>query len=250
MIDIDKAKKIFREYVSNYNIDNKKIRVKFLHTLRVVDLCKNIAMSLNMSDEEQSLAELLGLLHDIGRFEQCRLYDSFDDLKTVDHGHLGVSILKENNFIRNFIEEDIYDDLIYKVVECHNKKDIPDSYNDKEKLYSKIIRDADKIDILYIATTSDRFSNIKEEVINDKVLDSIINKKNVDRIHVNNELDSVILEMSFIYDLNFQYSIDLLREKNYIGMIVDIIDLHDKKAIEKMNKIVDSINNNFNLIKE
>ena len=70
MLDIENAKKVFQEYVDSFDKTQNGIRLKNAHTYRVADLIKTLAESISFSDEEIELAELIGLLHDIGRFEQ------------------------------------------------------------------------------------------------------------------------------------------------------------------------------------
>ena len=55
--------------------------------------------------------------------------------------------------IREFVLNNEYDSIIYKAIKNHNKYKIEEGLSEKEKLYSKIIRDADKIDIINIFTT-------------------------------------------------------------------------------------------------
>jgi len=81
MIDIEKAKKVFDEYTKNYDINDGKVALKVAHILRVSELSRKIAISLNLSQEDIQLAELIGLLHDIGRFEQIKRYNTFIDNK-------------------------------------------------------------------------------------------------------------------------------------------------------------------------
>ena len=50
------------------------------------------------------LAAYCGLLHDIGRFEQLKRYNTFVDSKSIDHGLLGYEILKEDNYINKYID--------------------------------------------------------------------------------------------------------------------------------------------------
>ena len=73
MIDISKAKNAFKKYISDYNINDSKISLKIIHMYHVADNSATIAQMLGLDVDEQKLAELIGLLHDIGRFEQIRL---------------------------------------------------------------------------------------------------------------------------------------------------------------------------------
>ena len=86
MIDIENAKKEFMNYVKKYDINNGRIHLKVKHILRVAEVSKIIATKLNLTENQIRLAELIGLFHDIGRFEQVRLYDTFSDKDSgLDH---------------------------------------------------------------------------------------------------------------------------------------------------------------------
>lgn len=96
-IDRNRVLQRFKEYTDVYDASDEKIALKIRHTYRVAGLCEQIARSEKRSEEEQSLAWLLGMLHDIGRFEQLRRYDTFSDADSVDHAQLGADILFGEN---------------------------------------------------------------------------------------------------------------------------------------------------------
>ena len=133
MIDREKALKTFNTYVSKYNTEDEKIKLKIEHIQRVAKNANDIAENLNLSKEDIDLAWLIGLLHDIGRFEQVRLYHTFNDGKSVNHAEIGVKILFEDGLIREFIEDEQYDEIIKKAILNHNKLQI-----DKELTERKI----------------------------------------------------------------------------------------------------------------
>ena len=66
------AGEIFRRYAEQYDMQNTLIRHKVEHTFRVAELCGRYAEALAMAGEDTDLAWLIGLMHDIGRFEQAR----------------------------------------------------------------------------------------------------------------------------------------------------------------------------------
>ena len=180
MIDIKKSKDEFMKYTNNYDIENENIERKIYHSLRVMEISKKIATNMGLENEKIELATLIGLLHDIGRFEQFKIYQTYSDLESIDHGDLGADILKQNNFIRNFIKEAKYDEIILKSVQNHNKYKIADDLNKEEKLFCKIVRDADKIDILYEAIEifwKKGREEIQNDLISDKVYNEFLNKK-------------------------------------------------------------------------
>ncbi len=74
----------------------KNIDLKIRHTYRVCDNVSRIAKSLEMGRDDLLLAEVLALFHDIGRFEQLKVFGSFDDRITVDHAKLGLKVLNSS----------------------------------------------------------------------------------------------------------------------------------------------------------
>lgn len=94
----------FAEYVRNYDPSDEKIKLKIDHTYRVAGLCQSIAKSLNLSEVDVDIAWLLGMLHDIGRFEQIRRFGTFSDADSVDHAEFGADLLFKEGLIRKFAE--------------------------------------------------------------------------------------------------------------------------------------------------
>ena len=94
----------FAEYVRNYDSSDEKIKLKIDHTYRVAGLCQRIAESLGLSEPDVDIAWLLGMLHDIGRFEQIRRFGTFNDVQSVDHAEFGADLLFKEGLIRKFAE--------------------------------------------------------------------------------------------------------------------------------------------------
>ena len=149
MIDIEKAKKAFNEYVKKYDPNDPQIYLKIKHIETVVSVAKEVAESLNLDEENVKLAELIALLHDIGRFEQVKRYHTFMDKDSINHAEFGVNLLKEG-LIREFINDDKYDTIILNAILNHNKNKIDENLDEHTKLHCRIVRDADKVDIYNI----------------------------------------------------------------------------------------------------
>ena len=81
--------KLFNEYVKQFDFNNKKIRYKFHHSYRVMEIAKEIASFLKLNEEDTYIATLAALLHDIGRFNQIKKYDTYRDQVSTDHGDEG-----------------------------------------------------------------------------------------------------------------------------------------------------------------
>lgn len=245
MFDIKIARTAFTKYVNTFDFENDTIKMKYDHSIRVAENSKQIAVSLGLNDKEIALAELIGLLHDIGRFEQVKIYNSMNDLKTKDHGDWGAAILGVDNFIRCFINTDEYDDLIIKVIKAHNKADIPNEYDYNERLYSKIIRDADKIDILYLGANNGFSIKVSDEALSDSVVESILSETYINKKDVVTELDLVLVHLAFIFDLNFSFSFNVIKENDYISTLIDILNPTSLKAIKVCDKMLEFMNKEF-----
>ena len=101
---LEKAKDEFLKYTENYDLSDFHIIGKQKHSIRVMELSKKIAEGLKLSEEQIELATLIGLLHDIARFEQYKQYHTFKDAESIDHGDLGVEIL--NKDLHKYIDKD------------------------------------------------------------------------------------------------------------------------------------------------
>lgn len=240
MINIEKAQKAFKEYVSRYDQNDDKIKVKIRHTYQVADTAKDIAMNLKLQNEEIELATLIGLLHDIGRFEQEKKYQSFSDEETIDHAILGSKILFEDNLIRNFIEDNQYDDIIKIAIENHNRYTIEPNLNKKELLHANIVRDADKVDNFNVKTYQSfeslfGKSYIGDESISDEVYNTFYDCKCILNSVRKTNMDKLVSYLAFIFDMNFKRSYEIIKENDYIRKICMRIDYYQN--IETKNKM-------------
>ena len=253
MIDINEAKKIFNEFVKKYDTNNEMIDTKYNHTFRVCENSLNICKSMNLNEEDTKLLILIGYLHDIGRFLQRKRYHSYIDSKTVEHADLGVNILFKDNLIRNFIDDNRYDNIIYKAVKYHNKLDLNYDLTSKEKLFCKAIRDADKLDIFHIATYDDNIKDfyalpyIDGEKLNNKVKEDFDNHRLVDIRNRKTAIDKLANILAFIYDLNLEESKKIITKDtidNVINTFIKTFNVKDtSECLYLKDNILEYLNN-------
>ena len=152
-------RRIFEDYYRNFDNEEYWINYKYNHTMRVVEYANIIAKSLNLSDEDLKLVDACALFHDISRFKQYALYHTFEDAITFDHGDEGYNVLKEIG---------INNETILQCTKNHNKFKVDESLDDKTKLITSIIRDADKIDIMLVIHNEiedDKLLSIPDEIV-------------------------------------------------------------------------------------
>ena len=210
----------FLKYVDKYDNNDKEILLKRRHTLRVMELSEEIAKSLDLSEEDVELAKLCGLLHDIGRFTQIRDFNTYNDLVSLDHGDLGAEILKKDNYINKFTDKN--QDNIIKVVKYHNKYKIPKTLSEKNRLLTKIVRDADKIDILFLFVNKETYNNIEYTSVSKEVYNDILNKRLVRNVNVKTSADEIVREIANIFDISYKKSFEIIKERDYVNKIFKI----------------------------
>ena len=139
------AKNEFEHYLDGYDRNNDKVRLKIIHTYGVVHDMEEICHRMALSPEDTELAKIIALLHDIGRFEQLKRFDSFEPA-TMDHAAYGVQVLFEEGMIRRFVPENQWDDVIHTAIALHSNFKLENISNPRTLLHARLIRDADKLD--------------------------------------------------------------------------------------------------------
>lgn len=245
MIDFKQSMAAFKKYIENFDSQYGKIDLKIRHTYGVVKVSEYIANKLNLNNEDIELAKLIALLHDIGRFEQIRQSDSFIDNKDMDHAILGNNILFKDNLIRDFIEDTQYDNIISKAILNHNRLYIEDGLTERELLHAKIIRDADKTDNFRVKAEED-FKNIidnsnkyilENDIISENIFNDFMNSKIIVREDRKTHMDFWVSYIAFIFDYNYKFGLEYIKEMNYINIIVDRLDYKNADTRQKMELI-------------
>jgi len=244
MIDIQKAKQVFKEYIKDYDIENGMVKLKIAHMYRVTEISKKIAEELKLDQEDIELAELIGLLHDIGRFEQVKRFGTFDDTKSVNHGELAIKVLFDDNWIRKFIEDERYDSIIYKAILNHNKRSIEEGLTQRELLHTKIIRDADKTDILYVAiidTTENVYGCLEDQMAKEEITDEIMREfmeeGSIDYTKRKTNVDKMVSHFVFVFDFNYNYGLEVVYKNKYLEKLSKKVEFELYETINKMEQI-------------
>ena len=238
-MDLKKAKKEFLNYTEAYKSLGDSPILKIKHTFRVMSLCRQIAKSLELGEKDIELAMLCGLLHDIGRFDQWRLYETFDDSKSKDHAKMGVSVLKKKNYINTYISDDSIKETVLNSIYYHNKYKVSKKLSEKDQLFCNIVRDADKIDILYLCTIHHIKYNVEKDAFSKKVYKCLQEGKLIRKGDRKTDADLLAIPLGFIYDMNFRKSLEILKSKRYLNTIIeDYIEKSKKEELKVQLKEV------------
>lgn len=217
-----KVSKVFDEYTSNYNLKDKGIYLKYHHSYAVSNLMKDLAISLDLTDEEIEIAKVIGLLHDIGRFEQWKKFASFND-KNVDHADESCNYLFNDGHIREFLDDDKYDLVIENAIRYHNKLTVP-KMDEKSSLFTKMIRDMDKVDIYKQCAIHYEYTFNKEEVTKE-VIDCFNKEMSISHSIKKSKSDGIITMLAFLFDINFEESFDILVDTDNFNLFLSVVDV-------------------------
>lgn len=242
-IDFMHARQVFEEYLDHYDREDDKIRLKITHTYCVVDCSREIAVRMGLSEEDVELAMMIGLLHDIGRFEQLRRYDSFEPA-TMDHAAEGVHILFEEGMIRRFMEDDRFDDLIRTAIARHSDFKLEGIDDERTLLHARLIRDADKLDNCRVkledsieVLLNKTAEEAGRESISDVVFQTACEGHSIYSPDRKTAMDYWVSYIAYIYDINFKETLQIIREKNYIPRIAARIPCSNEDTAKKMKRI-------------
>lgn len=242
-----KLKEWFSVYITRFH--SKKhdihdaIERKIMHTALVCDNIKTICASIENDPPDIFLAETAALLHDLGRFPQLDRFGTFVDFKSLDHGNLAIDILLEENVLSGI--SGIEQRCLLTAIKWHNKKNLPKELQEDELLLLKLLRDADKLDILrmfseYYPESKDNPNELLEFGLpeSDKcekgIVDAILNREIAD-IMLSKSLNDIRLsKLSWFYDFNFIKSKQLFKERNYLEHTLAVLpDIPDVRMIAK-----------------
>ena len=241
MLDLTRMEQAFQTYGKQFDLEDINIKRKYYHSLRVMENCKKIAEALFQTEEEKKLLVLIGYLHDIGRFKQFSVQHSSFDNKKMDHAEYGVKVLFDENVIEDFIDTHQYDEIIKKAIFYHNKMELPSSLTKQEEIYCKAIKDADKLDLFYLASHDPHLNNFYELPYVEGAKLSPLVKQEFDQRHLvtnshrQTALDKLAAILAFVYDLNFEVSKKQVTEdtiNNIIDTFLTFFQVKDKEECE------------------
>lgn len=258
-INREHIKKTFQEYTDRYDSANPKIKLKIDHTYRVANLCEQIAQSLELSAAEVDLAWLSGMLHDVGRFEQLRRYNTFSDAQSIDHARFVVELLYDEGLIADYVPEisttesvadartwrsmgganesptaqsedmplsDILQTLRIAIGE-HSAYRIQKGLDERTRMFCQILRDADKIDIFRVICDTPmeevygfQTKDILRSAITPEVMQAFYEHHAVLRKLKKCPADYIVAHGSLTFELVYPESLRIAKEQGYLKQMM------------------------------
>ena len=215
----------------------KNIRLKKGHSERVIQEILWIAKQLGLDGTARHLAAVMALFHDIGRFEQYARYRTFVDSKSENHAELGVKILQQHQVLDSLPTDRA--DLICRVISYHNRAILPEDETKECLVYTRLLRDADKLDIWRVLIDHYQHGNHDDNPaislglpdtsgISDRVYENVVNAKIVEARHVKNLNDFKLLQIGWVFDINFTPALQQVRDRGYVESICRTLPRSDR----------------------
>jgi len=212
----------------------ENIQLKIDHTYRVIDEIKELSKSLDLSKEDTNLAEVIALFHDVGRFEQYAKYRTFSDKRSENHSIIGVNELRNNHVLDDL--KSGHQDFIFRCILYHNRASLPINETPKSLLFAKLIRDADKLDVFQLIlnyyenkhekrNTSMELELPDNEGFNYVIFNDLMSERIVLFDDVKNLNDFKLLQLGWLFDINFAHTFKKIRDNKYISRLLKQLPL-------------------------
>lgn len=267
-MEIDRAliKDTFREYTDRYDSSDPKIKLKIDHTYRVANICERIAGSLELSAEDVDLAWLSGMLHDIGRFEQLRRYQTFSDAQSIDHAKFAVELLYKDGLIADYVEiraeapdftemlcspetsdssgmtnlpETMDLQILRDAIGEHSAYRIRSGLDKRTQMFCNILRDADKVDIFRVICDTPmeevygfRTEDILKSGITPEVKQAFLERHAVLRSLKKQPADFIVAHGSLAFELVYPESLRIAKEQGYLEQMMSFQSQNPETAEE------------------
>lgn len=216
---------VFTRAFAETHFGNCDVTQKLGHSMRVARLCREIACDLGWPDNEAGAAEAMGWLHDIGRFVQYDRYGTFNDAASVDHGALGADLILWDGVLTNWDTETAR--AVVFAVRHHNQRCLPECTDRRPMQLLKLLRDADKIDIMSTFGQAIRngdttrypqvFANRNARTpASNALLAQLDNGEIGSYDHISSVSDIILVGVSWVRDINFSPALERVRQRGLL----------------------------------
>lgn len=202
------------------------------HSRRVAALCGDFAGKLGWCLGDVIATQAMGWIHDAGRFVQFSRHGTFDDAASVDHGALGREIIVREKLLHGDDPEET--EAILFAVAAHNRRALPQRQEGRPMRYLKLLRDADKIDIMATFGETIRRGDVSRypQVFADRdgrgpadpdLVREVRGGQTGSYEHIGSLSDIVLVGVSWVRDINFAPALRHLDERGLLAGFEEIL---------------------------
>ncbi|MCE5249871.1 HD domain-containing protein [bacterium] len=236
----------FDSYINAFNDGTPNTALIILskreHILSVMANCRVIAGELGWSGHECDIAEMAGLLHDIGRFSQYAEYGTFIDSDSINHGERGYEVVSGAGILDNLKQG--YRRIILDVIRYHNNKKFSNIADPGSHPFIRLVRDCDRLDKFRVVGESIRnrsresgsgtpLTMEKDGPVNPVIPEKIRRKETVSKKDIHSQLDYYLFQLSYAFDIDYRATYRHMLD----GGILDLL----MNAVPREQNIIDAL---------
>jgi hypothetical protein len=220
---------------------NANLKRKEEHTQRICGEMLYLSKALGLDAGASRVAEAIALLHDTGRFSQFVKYRTYNDAKSTNHSLIALEELKRTGVLESLDAGER--EIIEKSILWHGEKELPGDLDGRLLQYAKMIRDADKVDIFYTVTSfyedyaknPEKVRLIEIEVpdtpeYTQAIVEQILRGENIDYRDLNTWNDMKLLQLAWVYDINFVPILKRIKQRRYVETILEYLPKDEEMA--------------------
>ena len=221
--------KVFEQYVKKFDMNNNNVKMKYFHSLKVMEVSSDIASTIGLFNEEEiAVVELIALFHEIANFSAFNASKiGVEDLD--DYALKSVEILFNEGLLRKITDDTRYDEIIKLAIFAGDKNGLPSNINPKDAAFCKILRDAHKIDNYRMVLNYPIVDTRIECFPSSMVYDNFKQFRVIDKKMSENNSDEIIIMLSEVFNLNYRYSYAILQRNGYVDKVIDNLKFSDRK---------------------
>jgi putative nucleotidyltransferase with HDIG domain len=234
---LNKFRAWFDDYVGgvygNDEFINANLKLKEKHSHRVCEEMAYLTDELGLAESQKRVADAIALFHDIGRFEQFIKHRTYSDFRSENHCLLGVEVLRREKVLEHL--ENKEKEWIEKAIEYHGMIELPAGLEEEELLFSKLIRDADKLDIFYVVLEyavqyRKDPENFKlglefpdEPRCSPEVIEGLMCGRRIDYSRLKTLNDMMLCQLGWVYDVNFPATLKRIKQRLFLEKMFDFL---------------------------
>lgn len=231
----------FRDYAASFKgggkLCDENIDLKVEHTLRVAAETRRLCRAEAIPERSARLALYAALLHDLSRFSQFRASGSFNDAESFDHGDRSAELAAADGWLAGLEHRSA--EAVLTAVCWHNKPSLPGGLSPDASLLSRIVRDADKLDIFNVLlehladprNPAVVFSLDASAGVTPEIAAAIAAGKQVAHRDMRTAADFIAAKLLWPFDLNFDWSRGEFLRRGYIDRLTE--HLPEDEAIRR-----------------
>lgn len=238
-----KILKVFEQYIKKFDMNKGNVKAMYFHSIKMMNLCKDIATSLEIfTEEEITVCGLIGLFHDIGSFS-----NKFKNVLTLedntDKSKESIEILFETDkLIRNITSDKKYDDIIKIAIYCQNKNGLPRGFDKKVLHFCMVVKDAHVLENFRMVTNYPYMDMHIDNFPNDLVYNDFKKYRVISSKVSDNDADKILEVMSLVFGVHYQYSYRLLKEEESVNRLVNALKISNKNISNFFTQIGSVLN--------